>query len=164
MNVTVPLVPLGVVTDTVRGPGCAVGAVATVNVALALVALDAVMPVTVIPTPLTLTVKLPLLKFVPVKATDTLVPCPLCVGLMSVSVGPSMLNVTVPLVPLGVVTDSVTDAPGDSPIVSVQLAEVALDTLTPLAETPLPLTLTVNDPLLKFVPVSVTDTDDEVPP
>src|SRR5882762_2682980 len=83
VNVTVLLVPPGVVTLTVLAPSVAVGVM--VKVAVTVVAV-AVMPLTVTPGPDTLTAVAPV-RFVPVKVTGTAVPRAPDVGAIEVSVG-----------------------------------------------------------------------------
>ena len=72
-----------------------------VNVAVICVALTTVVPLTVIPAPLTATVA-PATKFVPVSVTGSLCPCTPLFGLIEVSVGGSSrftVNVCALLVP-----------------------------------------------------------------
>ena len=83
VNVTVLLVPPGVVTETVLAER--VAAAAIVKVAVTVVALD-VMPLTVTPVPDTLTAVAPV-RFVPVKVTVPVVPRARDEGAIEVSVG-----------------------------------------------------------------------------
>src|SRR5207237_2500069 len=87
VNVTVLLVPPGVVTETVLAER--VAAAAIVKVAVTVVALD-VMPLTVTPVPDTLTAVAPV-RFVPVSVTGTEVPRAPVVGTIAVSVGAGVI-------------------------------------------------------------------------
>jgi len=87
VNVTVLLVPPGVVTLTVLAPSAAVAVI--VKVAVTVVALD-VMPLTVTPVPDTLTAVAPV-RFVPVSVTGTEVPRAPVVGTIAVSVGAGVI-------------------------------------------------------------------------
>src|SRR6266481_9755026 len=87
VNVTVLLVPPGVVTLTVLAPSAAVAVM--VKVAVTVVALD-VMPLTVTPAPDTLTAVAPV-RFVPVSVTGTEVPRAPVVGAIAVSVGAGVI-------------------------------------------------------------------------
>jgi len=84
VNVTVPLVPPGVVTLTVLAVAAAVDGIA--NVAVTVVAFTTVMPLTVMSPPDTVTAVAPV-KLVPVRVTGTLVPLTPVVGAIEVSVG-----------------------------------------------------------------------------
>ncbi len=94
------LVPPGVVTDTLCAPMVALAAM--INVALTEVAVD-VTPVAVMSEG---RLRVAPLRRVPVKVTETLVPCVPELGLMALSVGTPgvIVNVTALLVPPGVVT------------------------------------------------------------
>jgi hypothetical protein len=101
VNATVPVVPNGVVTETVPAPSAALLAIA--NVAVIVPELVTATLVTVIPALDTLTVAGPL-RFVPVRVTPKVLPCLPVAGLIDVSVGgPTTVNVTLPVVPPEVV-------------------------------------------------------------
>ena len=102
VNVTVLVVPMGVVTLTVLAPVVALAVIT--QLALTVVAVGGgAMMVHVTPVPDTVTSVAPV-RLVPVRVTGTVVPRTPEVGLIEVSVGPCTVNVTVPLVPPGVVT------------------------------------------------------------
>jgi hypothetical protein len=102
VNVTALLVPLGVVTVTLRAPVAAFAAI--VNVVVIVVPVTLVAP-TVTPAPLTWTTVWPGTKSVPVIVTFTAVPTFPEVGWICVIAGGAVtVKVAAPLVPLGVVT------------------------------------------------------------
>jgi hypothetical protein len=105
VNVTVLLVPLGVVvTLTVLVPSAAPAVI--VKFAVTELSFTTVTPLTVTPAPDTVTAVAPV-KPVPVRVTGTTVPRAPEVGAIEVRAGPSNVNVTPPLVPPGVVTETV---------------------------------------------------------
>jgi hypothetical protein len=101
VNVTLLLVPPGAVTLTVLADSVAVAEI--VKVAVTVVGLTTVRPLTVTPVPETLIAVVPV-RLVPVRVTGTVVPRKPVVGAIEVSAGPITVNVTVLLVPPGVVT------------------------------------------------------------
>jgi len=158
VNVTLLLVPLGVVTVTFRAPRAAVPPMA--KLAVMEVELATVTPLTVTPVPDTLTALAPV-RLVPVRVTGTVAPCMAAAGLIAVSVGAETIitvNVTLLLVPLGVVTVTfLAPVAALPPMARLAVTEVALTTLILLAVTPVPDTLTALAPV-RLVPVSVTGT------
>jgi hypothetical protein len=160
VNVWLAVVPPAVVTVTPWPPSGAPAAIW--NVAVIVVLFVTVVAVTVIPVPgVTLIVLAPVMKFVPVSVTFTFVPAIPLVGVIAVSVGSGGLtvNITVPVVPPAVVTDTVR-APSVAPAVIVNVA-ISVSPPAPgvtfVTVTPVPLTATVA-PATRFVPVSVTGT------
>jgi len=85
VKVCAALVPLPVVTVTLRAPDVAVDA--SVSVAVSDVAVVAVTPLTVTPLPLTATVVVPATKFVPVSVAVMTAPAAPLAGVIKVSVG-----------------------------------------------------------------------------
>lgn len=158
MKVCVPLVPPLVVTVTVLAPAAAV--LAITNFAVIDVALTTLTSVTVTFEPLTPTVA-PVTKLVPVNVTETVLPCTPALGLTLVKVGAGGLTVKVfaPVVPPAVVTVTFRSPnAAEPPISKSAVSEVPLLTLTFLTVTFDPLTATVVEPEMKFVPVRVTET------
>jgi hypothetical protein len=155
-NGTAMLVPALVATVTLLAPVAAVPEI--VNVAVICVALVTVTALTVIPLFPGFTVA-PATKFVPVRVTDTAVPCAPLFGLTVVSVGAAGLTVngTPLLVPPPVVTVTLLVPVAAVPeIVNVAVICVVLTTVTALTVIPLLPEFTVLDPVTKFVPVNVT--------
>lgn len=157
VKVRFPVVPPGVVTETFCAPSVAVAAM--LNVAVMLVLLATTMPWTVMPPVAGTLMVLPAMKFVPVSATFTLVPCTPVVELIAVSVGTEGLtvNVCAAVVPPAVVTVTFCAPSVAFPaITNVAVSVVVLVTLMFDAVIPVPLKLIVVFPETKFVPVSVT--------
>jgi hypothetical protein len=162
VNPTTPLGPFDVVTETVRAPVAAVAPI--VRAVVIVVELTTVTGPTVTSVPLTDTVA-PATKFVPVSVTGTAVPRVPDDGLIDASVGvggapdPALtVKLTAPLVPFGVVTDTVrAPTAAVAPIVRVVAIVVGLTTVTGPTPISVPLTDTVA-PDAKLVPVSVTGT------
>ena len=158
-----PLVPIEVVTVTVRSPSVAVGSITTL--AVSAVPLLTATPVTVTPLPPTVTVVAPTTKLVPVNVTATVVPRAPLFGetLASVGVpggsGTVTVKICAPLVPAAVVTVTFR-GPSAAAALTTKLAvsDVVLPATTLLTVTPLPLTATVVAPMTKPAPVSVTAT------
>ena len=125
VNGRVPLFPPGVVTRTLCAPRLAL--VAITNVAVMLVELTTLVPVTVMPVPdVKLTADPVVVKFVPVSVTATLVPRTPEFGLIKESVGAggfTTVNVTVLEVPFGVVTLTVL-APRPAVVAIVKVAVI----------------------------------------
>src|SRR2546422_92194 len=92
---------MGVVTVTLLALSVAVDVI--VKVAVIVVGLTTVTPLTVTPVPGTVTA-LTSLRFVPVRVTETLVPRTPVLGAIEVRLGPPTVNVTGLLIPPGVVT------------------------------------------------------------
>lgn len=158
VKVCVPLVPPLVVTVTVLAPAAAV--VAITKFAVIDVALTTLTSVTVTFEPLTATVA-PATKFVPVSVTDTVLPCTPEFGLtlVRVGVGGLTVNVLAAVVPPAVVTVTFrSPSAAELPTTKSAVRDVPLETLTLLTVMFDPLTATVVAPLMKFVPVRVTDT------
>ena len=162
VNVIV-LVPPGVVTVTLCAPNAAV--VAMLNVAVTVVSLTTVRPLTVTPAPEML-IAVVVASQVPVIVTGTLLPSTPEAGAIDVSVGGGgafTVNVTALLVPPAVVTvtflgPSAVPAeavPGE--IMKVAVIVVSFTTMMLLAVTPVPETL-IPVVLASQVPVSVTGT------
>jgi len=158
VNVTLPLVPPGVVTVTFLAPRAALPPMA--KLAVTEVALTTLTPLTVTPVPDTLTALVPV-RFVPVRVTGTVAPCAPVLGLIVVSVGGGIVvtvNVTPPLVPPGVVTVTFRPPVAALPLMAkLAVIEVALTTLTPLTVTPVPDTV-IAVAFVRLVPVRVTGT------
>jgi len=158
VNVTVLLVPPGVVTLTVWAPSVAVPEI--VKFALIVVAFTTVRPLTVMPVAETFTAVAPV-RLVPVRVTgSTRVPRAPDAGKIEVRVGAGVgattVNVTLPLVPPGVVTLTVLGpSAAVAAIVKVAVTEVPLTTTMLLAVTNVPDTVTAVVPV-RFVPVRVT--------
>jgi hypothetical protein len=157
VNVSVLLVPPGVVTLRVPAPSVAVAAM--VQFAVTVVAV--VVPVITQVTPLAdaFTAVAPV-RLVPVRVTAGAVPCVPDVGAIEVSVGAgtdaSTVNVWVLLVPPGVVTLTVwAPVVALDAIVQVALTEVAVGVPLITQVTPVPLTFTAVAPV-RLVPVRVT--------
>ena len=147
--------PIGVVTLTFLALRVAPAVIA--QVALTVVAVE-VIPVQVTPVPEIVTPVAPV-RLVPLKLTGTLVPRTPVPGLTAVSVGPCTVNVTLPLVPPGVVMLTflaVTAAP--AVMVNVVVAVVAFTTVTAPTVTPPPEIATAVPAVVKLVPVRVTGT------
>jgi hypothetical protein len=156
VNVSVLLVPPGVVTLTVLALAVAVAEIA--NVAVTVVLLTTVRPLYVTPAPDTVIVVAPV-RSVPVSVTGTLVPLVPELGAIANRVGPNTVNISVLLVPPGVVTLTVLAlAVAVAEIVNVVVTVVELTTVTVPTVTPGPDTATVVPIAPKFVPVKVTGT------
>src|SRR5882762_2280366 len=160
VNVTLLLVPPGVVTLTVWAPS--VAAPEIVKFALIVVAFTTVRPLTVTPVAETYTAVAPV-RLVPVRVNgSTKVPRAPDAGEIEVRVGVGVgavtVNVTLLLVPPGVVTLTVL-APSAAvdAIVKVAVTEVPLTTTMLLTVTNVPDTVTAVVPV-RFVPVRVTGT------
>jgi hypothetical protein len=158
VKATALVVPPGVETVMFRLP--VVVLPLTVKVAVKVVALTYVMPLTVTPPPpVTEIVSPDGVKLVPARVTVTAVPRLPLFGMIEISVGAGGLataNVRPLLFPPEVVTVTVrlpTVVPGA--IVNVAVSCVGLATLTPVTVTPVP-AATVVAPARKFVPVRVT--------
>jgi hypothetical protein len=156
VNVLVSLIPLGVVTLTVRAPVAAPAVI--VQVAWTVVAVGVPVITQVTPVPLTVTAVAPV-RLVPVRVTAGAVPCVPDVGAIEVSVGiVPTVNVTVLLVPPGVVTltfrgpSAALDA-----IVQFALTEVAVGVPVIAQVMPVPDTFTAVAPV-RLVPARVTGT------
>jgi hypothetical protein len=156
VNVTVLLVPTGVVTLTVWAPVVALAAI--VQVALTEVAVGVPVIVQVTPLADTFTAVAPV-RLVPVRVTAGAVPCVPDVGAIEVSAGPvPTVNVTLLVVPPGVVT--LTFRPPCAAVdVIVQFAVTVVAVGVPLMAQvmPLPDTFTAVAPV-RLVPVRVTAT------
>ena len=162
LKVTPLLVPPDVVMVTVRLP-VAVDAIVSGTVMDVPLETDGAPADT--PVPLTCTVVAPLTKLVPVRVTVTVDPATPVAGVIPVSVGPRFAAGMMPkfsplLVPADVDTVTVRLPVAVDATVSGTVMEVALITCGAPADTPVPLTCTVVDPLTKLVPVNVTDTVD----
>jgi hypothetical protein len=150
--------PLRFVTVTFLAPVPAVAEM--VNVAVTVVLFTTWTLLTLTPRPDTVTIGVSP-RPVPVIVTGTAVPRTPEFGETAVTVGFAMVNVTVLLVPPGVLTDTFL-VPFDArrPIWNVAVTVVALTTVTPLTVIPVPrmpppVTLTAEAPV-RFVPVRVT--------
>lgn len=153
VNCTVLVVPAGVVTLTVLPVRAAVPEI--VNVAVTVLSFTTVRALTVMPPPDTLTAVAPV-NPVPLRVTGTLVSRWPDVGVIEASVGPSTVNVTLPVVPPPVVMVTfLTVSAAVFEMVKVAVTEVALTTVRLLTVTPVPETLIVCVPD-RFVPVRVT--------
>jgi len=154
---TAPLVPAEFDTVTLWPPALALEA--TVKVALICVLLTTVTPDAVTPEGPILSVT-GATKFVPVRVIGVLLDCEADEGLIDVNVGEGCATVklTVPLVPLDVITLTLwPPSVATLVILKVALIWVLLTTDTPLAVTPEPAMLTVTG-ATKLVPFSVTGT------
>jgi len=151
------VVPSGVVTFTVLRPVVAVGAI--VNVAVTLVELTTVRPLTVIPVPETLIAVAPV-RFAPVRVTGTAVPRMPAFGLIEVRLGPAvMVKNTLLLTPLGVVTVTfLAPVAAVDEIVKLAVKVVSFTTVRPLTVTPVAGVTVIADVVNRLVPVSVTAT------
>ena len=160
VNVTVLLVPPGLVTLTALAVSTAVAAIE--KFALIVVAFTTVRPLTVMPPPGTVTAVAPV-RLVPVRVTGSnKVPRAPDAGesevRVGVGVGAVTVNVTAPAVPPGVVTLTVlAPVAAAAVIVKVAVTEVPLTTIMLLAVTPVRDTVTAVVPV-RFVPVRVTGT------
>ena len=157
-NVTLLLVPPGVVTLTFLVVYAAAAVI--VKVAVTEVAVGVPVMVAVTPPPLTATEVAPV-RLVPVSVTATL-GAPPEVGVIDVSVGSVVeavtVNVTLLVVPPGAVTLTVLpDNVAVAVIVNVAVTVVSLTTVRPLTATPVPDTDTAVAPV-RPVPVRVTGT------
>lgn len=154
VNVTGVVVPVGVVTVTFLAVSAAVGEI--VNVALTCVSLTTVMPLTVMPPPVTLTDVAPV-RLIPVSTTACAVPRAPVVGAIenSPAGGTVTVKVTALLFPPGAVTVTFV-APGvaPAPMLIVAVTEVSLLTVKPLTVMPPPEKLIAVVPV-RPVPVSV---------
>jgi hypothetical protein len=157
VNPTLLVLPIGVFTLTFLVDNGAVPV--SVMFALTVVEFTTVTPVTETPPPDTLTVVVPVVgKLVPVSVTGTVVPRAPDVGEIEASVAPCTVNVTVLLVPPGVVTLTVlavSAAPAE--MVKFTVTEVSFTTWIPATPTPEPETFTAVVPV-RLVPVRVTGT------
>jgi hypothetical protein len=158
VNGTVPLVPLGVVIVTVS---TAVDAMALiVKVTVTVVEFTTTMLLATTFTSDTVTAVAPV-RFVPVRVADTIEPCTPWVGEIKVNVGvvgPVTVNVTVPVVPPGVVmltVLAVRAAPDE--ITKFAVTEVELATAILFTVMPVPDTVMAVAPVRR-VPVRVTPT------
>ena len=149
VNVTVLVVAPDVTTATFLVPRVAPAAI--VNVAVTEVSLTTVKLLTVMPPPppppVPATPVAPV-RPAPVKVTETAVPRAPVVGLIEASVGPVTVNVTFPVVPIGVTTATflaLIVAP--AAIVKVAVTVVSLVALTPVTVTPPPDTVTFVAPV-----------------
>jgi hypothetical protein len=158
VNVTVLLVPPGVVTLTVLAPVAALPEIE--KVALTVVLFTTVIPLTVTPLPEIVIALVPV-RLVPVRVTGTLVPRVPELGAIEVNVdagGVLIVNVTVLLVPPGAVTLTVLAPVAALPeIAKVAVTVVLFTTVIPLTVTPLPETVIALAPV-RLVPVIVTGT------
>ena len=159
MKATELVVPPGVETATLRLLPVVVVPL-MVKVAVNVVALTYVTPVTVIPPPPVIEIVSPDgVKLAPVSVTVTEVPRVPLFGLIDVSVGAGGLatvNVKLLLVPPEVVTVTfLVPTAVPEAIVNVAVSCVGLVTFTPVTVTPVP-AATVVAPVMKFVPVRVT--------
>ena len=155
VKVTLPLVPLALVTLTFCGPVEALAAIA--NVAVINVLLVTEMLLIVTPAPLKLIVA-PLTNWFPDKVTVMVLPRVPLVGLIEDSVGAPefTVKVTLPLVPPAVVTLTVCGpVVAVAEITNVAVMKVLFTTEMLLMVTPAPLKLIVA-PLAKLFPLSVT--------
>ncbi len=160
VKVRPPLVPAGVVTLTVLDEAEAV--VEMVNVAVIVVEFTTVTALTVTPDPDTDTVVPVAAKFVPVRVTGTTEPRKPEAGVTAVNVGvggASTVNVTVLLVPPGVVVMLTVLEPvvAEVEIVNVAVTVVSFTTVRLLEVTPEPDTVIAVAPV-RPVPVRVTGT------
>jgi hypothetical protein len=156
VSVCPPLVPPLVVTVTVCAPRSA--ALSTLKLAVRLVPLATVTPLTLTPAPLTATVA-PARKFVPVSVSLIVLPAIAVAGLRLASVGAAAVTVNVPplVVPPAVVTVTVRAPSVALPLTdSCAVAVVGLCTVTLTTTTPSPLTVTFVPPAMKLDPVTVT--------
>jgi hypothetical protein len=159
VNGTVLLVPPpGTVMLTVLADS--VAPVLIVKVAVAVVGLVTVKPLTVTPVPDTVTAVAPV-RLVPVKVTGTLVPRTPVAGAIEVSVGtgrPITVNVTVLLVPPGALTVTFrAEAVALPEIAKVAVTVLSFTTVRPLTATPPPGTLMAVVPV-RPLPTRVTAT------
>jgi hypothetical protein len=158
VNVTLPLVPPGVVTLTVLAESVAVPEI--VKFALTVVAFTTVRPLTVIPVPETLIALAPV-RLVPVRVTGTVPPRVPVVGLIEVRVGgggATTVKVTLLLVPPGVVTLTVlAEVVAVPEIVKFAVTVVGFTTVRALTVIPVPETVIALVPV-RLVPVRVTGT------
>jgi hypothetical protein len=160
VNVTVPVVPFGVVTLTRCEPSV-VELASIANVVLTVVAVAVIAP-TVIPVPPTFTDVAPV-RFVPVRVIARLAVFSAPVlGVIVVTVGGFGLitvKTTAPLVPFGVVTLTLCmpTAVALEPMANVAVTVVAVDDIPLTTIPPPPSTLTAVAPV-RLLPVSVTDT------
>jgi hypothetical protein len=146
--------PPGVVAVTFLVPAPAPAPI--VNVAVTEVSLFTVIPDTVMPPPAEIA-EVPV-KPTPVSVTWKVLPRTWDDGLIAESDGAKTVNVTVLLVPPGVVTLTVLAvAPAVPDIVNVAVTLVSFTTLTPLTVMPLPETV-IAEVSLRPVPVRVTAT------
>lgn len=157
VNVCALVVPPGVVTVTFLAVSPAVAVI--VKVAVIVVVLTTVSPLTVTPAPDTATVVPVAVKFVPVSVTGTAVPRTPVFGETDVSVGAggaTTVNVVALVVPIGVVTLTfLLVSPAVAVIVNVAVTVEAFTTVRPLELTPLPDTLIAVAPV-RPLPVNVT--------
>lgn len=146
------------VTEKLRAPGPALGAIA--RIALKLVGLSTVILVTVIPCP-TFTELASLKNFVPVKTTSSICDLPPLFGLMLAKVGLGLLTVKatlsdVPLLGPLLVTEK-SRLPVVARAVIVRLASRLVELVTVVEFTVIPApTFTELTALIKFVPVKTT--------
>ena len=146
---------VGVATVTFLAPVAAPAVIA--QLAFTLVAVE-VTTLQVTPPPDIVTAVAPA-RLVPVMVTGTVVPRAPEVGLIAVSVGPCTVNVTLLLVPPGVVVmlTFLADTVAVSEIVNVAFTVVGFTTVRPLTVTPPPATVIAVAPV-RLVPVRVTGT------
>jgi hypothetical protein len=145
------VIPIGVVTVTVKEP------TDRVQVAFTVVDVDA-LTVQVLLVPDTVTAAAPI-RFVPVSVSRTPVPCVAGFGVTELRVGPSTVKVWVLLIPPGVVTLTfLAVSPAVAVIVKVAVIVVGFTTVRVPTVTPDPETVTLVPVAVKFVPVSVTGT------
>lgn len=138
---------------------------AILKVAVTVVEFTTVMPVTVMPPPLTAMVVPVVVKLLPVSVTaNALPPRAWSLGVIDVSVGGGgvvTVKFTVPVVipPVVTLTALTAGAVAVAAMVKVAVIDVGLETVTLLTEIPLPAgTFTVDPSVEKLVPVRVTDT------
>jgi hypothetical protein len=147
------LVPFGVVMLTFLA--LSVAPVVIVNVAVTSLELTTVTPLAVTPVPDTVIAVAPV-RSEPMSVTETAVPRTPVFGETEVSVGPSTVKVTLPLVPPGVVIVTVlAESPAVAEMANVAVTEVELTTVKPLTVTPAPDTVMAEAPV-RLVPVRDT--------
>jgi hypothetical protein len=158
VNGIVFVVPIGVVRPMFRIPSAVPGEIT--RFAVTVLELTTVRVLKETPPPRPVTADAPV-RLAPVKVTGTVVPRTPVFGAIDVSVAPCTVNGTVLLVPPGVVTLTLwAPSAAPPPIVKVAFICVGLMTVTPLTATPPPPppeTATVVAPVMKLVPVNVTD-------
>jgi len=159
VKVTALLVPPGAVTVTFLAPAVACAAMS--SVAVTVVSLTTVTPLTLMPAPDTLREVVPV-KPLPVSVTGKLlVPRSPETGEIEVSTGPVIANGRALLAPPVLVTATLMEPIAAAEVlVMVAMMVVGVVMTTPLTETPVAAgVMTTFEPATKFVPVSRTLTD-----
>jgi hypothetical protein len=156
VNVTVPVVPIGVVTETFLAVRLALAAMTQFALTVVAVGVPVMVQVTFVPDAVTAVAPV---RLVPVSVTGTVVPRAPVVGAIDASVGPVTVNELFNVMfPLGVTTVTF-NAPNVAvfEIANVAVAVVSFTAVKPLTVTPVPDTdaaVAVASP----VPVIVTGT------